>query len=1129
MDEKRDEKEKNLDFSDKYIRWFSELSNKDVPIAGGKGASLGEMFNNKFPVPPGFVVTSEAFDLFISDLRDKIKNTIIGIDFENTEELQEKTKQIREMIIEQDMPDELKQEILEDYHILGGEEINEKGVSVDALNILKNSQEPIFVSVRSSATTEDLADASFAGQQQSFLNVKGDYDLIEHVKMCFASLYTARAVYYRNKKGFSEEEALLAVVVQKMVDSEKSGVVFSKDPTSLDENVIIEAVFGLGEGIVSGKILPDNYVVSGGPENFKLEKTRVANKKIAIVRSSSGENKTVSLTPEKSNEQVLTKGMLFEIADYALKLEGHYKKPQDIEFAIENEKVYIVQSRPITTKGVKVQGELSGTVLLEGLAASPGVGVGVVRIVHSMDDLRKIKKGDVLVTEMTDPDMVVSMQKSAAIVTDEGGLTSHASIVSREMGIPAIVGTGEATSKLKDGQTITVDGSNGKVYDGQVAETRMVEVKEAKQPRKIKLKVIVDLPEFAERAAESKIDTIGLTRIEGMIASMGKHPLQYEKENALEQYTNILEESIDKIFKPFKQMWIRSSDIRSDEYSNLKGSAEEEINPMMGLHGIRFALKHPRIFEAELQAIKNIAEKNPDKKIGVMFPLVISIDELRKAKEYFNKFKISNMQVGVMIETPAAVQIIEDICKEGVDFVSFGTNDLTQFTLAVDRNEDLVQDLYNELHPAVLSQIGYVIDVCKKYNIETSICGQAGSRKEMAEFLLKKGINSISVNADAAFDIGDFLVENEGSVKQEVKEENQIHEIEEKLEEIEDVDIEKARQKRKEFDKRKQDGMISREELKPEQREDKQELGENTENFSNEKKKDPRRINCSDCGKETKLPFKPRGDGPFYCKKCYKKKKQAERDNNNQNYQQNNNQQERQESSGLFEDKKGELLPQIQQENIEPVTHEEIGEMRQDVEEVREKHEDIQEKAMEAEKQTVQEEQTEHIGPVHAIDSKGRIDERTDDIQEDVEKKKEDVEEQNQGFEDKVETSVKDNQHIRRNVDAIELEKEEYEEAKEELEEEKKEFENNNESEDNIKTEAQEQTLENIENDVRAIENEKKEVEKEEEKIEESVGDDFNTGDIGVYNPEEEEQDNSPEAMKYKFDEEDEDVFSDVF
>jgi pyruvate,water dikinase len=939
-------------FDDKYIKWFSEISNKDIAIVGGKGASLGEMFNNKFPVPPGFVITAQAFGMFMerAGLKEKIADIIERIDFEETEELQSASKEIRSLMEEQEIPDELRKEILEAYHILSSDKIDEKGVSEDALSILKNAQEPIFVSVRSSATTEDLVDASFAGQQESFLNIKGDSKIIDYIRRCFSSLYTARAIYYRNKKGFKEGQSLLAVVIQKMVDSEKSGVIFSRDPLTLNENVVLEAVYGLGEGIVSGKIKPDHYSAS---RELKVESVKVADKKIAIVRTGSGTNEIVKLSDERSKTQVLTNGEILELTDLAIKLENHYKKPQDIEFAIEAKEVYIVQSRPITTKipaTKRKEGSISGNVILEGLGASPGIGVGVVKIIHSMEDLPKIKKGDVLVTTMTNPDMVVSMQKSAAIVTDEGGMTAHASIVSREMGIPAIVGTGDATTVLKEGMKITVDGSEGKVYEGAVAETQVAEIKKAVDVSKVKLKLIVDLPEFAERAAESGVDAVGLTRIEGIIASSNKHPLLYQKQGNLEDYTELLRAGLEKISLPFKMLWLRSSDIRTDEYSSLDGAPEREINPMLGLHGIRFSLKHPEIFKAELEAVKQVAEKYPDKKFGIMFPQVISIKEIKETKQIWDKFKVDNMQFGVMIETPASVQIIDEICEEGVDFVSFGTNDLTQYTLAVDRGEDEVQYLYDELDPAIFSQIKKVIESCKRHNVEVSICGQAGSKPKMAEFLFKQGIDSISVNADAAFDISTLIkrLEDEGVAQEEVKEE-----VKEK----------------------------------PEQRQEYVDKGEQREE---RKSKNPRIVTCSDCGKETRLPFLPRKNKDYFCKQCYFAKK----DKNKK--------------------EQPKLLPKL------PKTEKEKE--RIDVEDIKEYKEELKEDAEESasllDKGHIQthaelkelkiEEEPENLSPIEPIDNLDAVEDRAEDILRQVEESNEEELEEDQEIEDNIETSGED-------------------------------------------------------------------------------------------------------------------------
>jgi len=997
-----------------YIKWFSELSNKNVDVAGGKGASLSEMYNNKFPVPPGFVITAQAFAYFIdkAGLKEKIKQIIESIDMENTEDLHNFSKEIRKLIEDQEFPKELKEEIIEAYHLLSSEKIDEQKISEDALNILRTAHEPIFVSVRSSATTEDLSTASFAGQQESFLNIKGDSQLILHVRKCFSSLYTPRAIYYRNKKGFKEGESLLAVVIQKMVDSEKSGVAFSRDPIKMNEDIAIEAVFGLGEGIVSGKINPDYYLVS---RDLKVKNVKIADKKIAMVRTGSGQNEIVRLSPEKSRSQVLTSGEILEISNYAIKLEDHYKKPQDIEFAIEEGKMYIVQSRPITTleekSGEQKEKTLSGNIVVEGLGSSPGIGVGVVRIIKDLENLSKIKKGEVLVTKMTNPDMVVAMQKSTAIVTDEGGMTAHASIVSREMGIPAVVGTGDATSVLKDGMKITVDGNNGKVYEGEVAESEQAEIKQAVPTSRIKMKLILDLPDFAERAAESGIDSIGLVRLEGIIASQKKHPLLYEKEDKLEDYTKLLEEGIKRIAEHFISVWIRASDIRTDEYSSLEGAPEREINPMLGFHGVRFSLKHPKILEAELQAISNVAKEFPDKKIGIMFPQVISIEEVKEAKQYFNKIKTENMEFGVMVETPASVQIIEDICAE-VDFVSFGTNDLTQYTLAVDRGEDEVQYLYNDLHPSILSQIKRVIGACKRNQVEVSICGQAGSKKEMVEFLYKKGIDSISVNADAAYEISNLIkqLEDQWEVERAAKEQEKEAQ---------------RRAKEEEKARRVEQERAAREEKEAQKREEKESARREQE------------------------------------------RERAERE-----------QESREESEkGLYQDKRGALLPEPSEESQEPARMEDYKKRQEEQAEQgfldkskiqipAEVHETIQET----------EKYEENIGPIEPLDSLEHVENRSEDIHEKVEKE---------------------------NIEKLQ----EYKESEESIETEGRE------------TSEKEKEIEGLKEDV-------KEAEKEIESAEIEEKEDFGGSsggpkpeDIGVYRPEEKKE---PEKQVYKYNFDDE-------
>lgn len=761
---KKEANKSDSDDKPALIKWFSELGKDSGKVAGGKGANLGEIYNLKVPVPPGFVITAQAYDYFIekSGLKDKIKNLLEKINYEDTQLLNDVTEKIRNYIVDSRMPDDMEEEIIEAYENLGADDLS--SVHGSALDILNHAKEPIFVAVRSSATTEDLAEASFAGQQDSFLNVKGDQQLIIFVKKCFASLFTSRATYYRNKQGFKDVKASLAVVVQKMVDSTKSGVIFSKDPNYKNDHIIMEAVWGLGEGIVSGTITPDKYVVNR--ENMEIVDIKVSDKKIAMTRDSSGGKTTIQLREEKSKQQVLTKNEVMRLSELALQLEEHYKKPQDMEFAIEGEDVFIVQTRPITTieKRIDVKVEnITGEIILEGLAASPGIASGVVKIIYDLKDLTKIKQGDVLVTKMTNPDMVVAMEKSAAIVTDDGGLTAHAAIVSREMGIPAIVGTGDATKKVKDGDIITVDGYSGKVYKGKVGETQRKEVQQVTTKTKTKIKAMVDLPSFAERASKTGLKSVGLTRMEDIIAESGKHPNYYLSKGDIKDYEEVIFKGVNDIAKYFDEIWVRTSDIRTDEFADLEGAPKEkEANPMLGFHGIRFSLKNPKILDAELNALRRVSEAG--KEIGIILPQVILVEEVQKVKEVLKRIKFHNAKLGIMIETPAAVQIINQLCDEGIHFISFGTNDLTQYMLAVDRGNDLVQDLYNEMHPAILYQLAYVIRTCKRRGVTTSICGQAGSKKPMVKFLVENGIDSISVNADAAFEISNYVKEIEDSM-----------------------------------------------------------------------------------------------------------------------------------------------------------------------------------------------------------------------------------------------------------------------------------------------------------------------------------------------------------------------------
>lgn len=753
------------------VAWFRDLSKDDIGIAGGKGANLAEMYNARFPIPPGFIVTAQAYKHFLdfTGVQSEIKRILNNLDVENNDLLQEASEKIQNLIEKQKMPSDIKEDIIEAYDTMNISTDVLKAANKSTLGFIKAGRDLPFVAVRSSATFEDLPTASFAGQQATFVNVRGKEDVVAAVQQCWASLFTARAIYYRVKNNFPHEKVLIAVVIQKMINSDRSGIMFSANPATSDTSeIVIEAGFGLGDAIVSGSVNPDTYIIDKATLSIKSKK--VAKQDWMFTRDENiGRTIKRNLSESKGREQKLSDAEIRNLASFAVSIEQHYDKPQDMEFALDGGKIYIVQSRPITTLKEKTQETQAqdsipaGEPILSGLGASPGVATGTVKIVSSVHDLSKVEKGNILVALMTNPDYVPAMERAAAIVTSEGGVTSHAAIVTRELAVPCVVGTEKATEVLHDGDVITVDGMHGKVYMGAVAveqapQDQVVNVNEVMMSdfeTVTKVKVIADLPHMAQRVAATNPDGIGLVRIEFMIAANGVHPAKYIRDGREEDYINLLVHNLSEMARHFegKPIWVRTSDIRTDEYRELEGGSDEphEANPMLGWHGIRRGLDDVGILRAEFKAIKRLHEMGYTN-VGIMVPFLISVDELRRSKEICREVGLEplrDVEFGVMIETPASVWVIDELCKEGISFISFGTNDLTQTTLGVDRGNERIQKLYDEMNTAVLRSIEHVVKVCQKFNVKTSICGQAGSREDMASFLVKIGIDSISANMDA--------------------------------------------------------------------------------------------------------------------------------------------------------------------------------------------------------------------------------------------------------------------------------------------------------------------------------------------------------------------------------------------
>lgn len=764
------------------IAWFKELSKNSLLLAGGKAANLGEMYNLGLPIPPGFVITTEAY-------KEHLEKTGIGkiiyeklafLDVEDTKTLQKIAEEIQEIILKMSPSRELWDEIVEAYEALSIEP-SIKGTKAE--DFVKAGRDAPYVAVRSSATAEDQLEASFAGQMATYLNVKGLKKLLAAVIACWASLFTARAIYYRDKNKFKHEKVLIAVVVQKMIDADVAGIIFSANPVTLNkEEIVIESSYGLGEAVVSGSITPDTYIV----DKKKLElKERLVSKKTWMYVRDPQKMETIKadVPEEKQNVPSLSSHEIKKLAEYAVLVEEHYKSPQDLEFALEKGRIYITQTRPITTlreksvaeKKEETTGEIEitdATLLVSGLPASPGVGKGKVVLVHDISDLKKVQKGDVLVARMTSPDYVPTMKRASAIVTDSGGVTAHAAIVSREMSIPCIVGTDIGTQKLKEGMFITVDATKGKVYEGNVRIAVEKEEPVLRIKTKVKVKVNLDLPELAEHAAATGADGVGLLRSEFINMQNREHPVSMIRSGKTEEFVSHLVNGLKIICKAFKDksVWYRTLDARTDEFRNLPGGEDEpkEDNPMMGWRSIRRSLDQPELLKAEYEAIKRV-HKAGYTNIGIMLPLVTHVEQVRDAKNIFFKSTgiepVKDIAFGIMIETPAAVQMIEELCKEGISFISLGTNDLTQFTFACDRNSARVAKWADEMHPAIQRQVHRVIQTCKKYRVETSICGQAGSRVDMAKFLFSEGIDSMSANPDAVNTIRKTVAQLEGLLK----------------------------------------------------------------------------------------------------------------------------------------------------------------------------------------------------------------------------------------------------------------------------------------------------------------------------------------------------------------------------
>ncbi len=748
-----------------YIERLEDLSRSDLPKVGGKAANLGEMHNAGLPVPYAFVINTRAYLEFVekNGLRGKIRELLSRTNVDDPSELERNTERLRSMIEGSPMPPEIREEILREYRDLSR----------------RFGKEEEYVAVRSSATAEDVPDASFAGQQLTLLNVKGEEEVLEAVKKCWASLFTSRATFYRAKKGFEHEKVLIALVVQKqlgMLGEEgylqgryKAGVGFTLHPSTGDRSkIVVEASWGQGEAVVSGAVTPDTYVLD--KRTGEVVEKHVSSKSRMSVVSPDGGLREREVPPEMVGRECLTKDELRQLWELALKLEEHYRSPQDFEWASEDGRVFLLQARPVTVfyeeKAVEV--EVKHPPLLKGLPASPGAAIGTVRVVRSPQEAaQKLRKGDLLVTEMTSPDWVPYMKIAAGIITTEGGITSHAAIVSRELGIPCIVGAKDALKVLSEGMVVTLDSRKGVVYAGEVPELLAREKALEVSPEEVRglktsTKILMNLgePDEIGRYRDLPFEGIGLMRVEFIIASwVGQHPNHLLERGEGDLYTEKLAEGIARVAEAIYPRFVvvRFSDFKTNEYRKLKGGEKyepAEANPMLGWRGVSryISPQFEQAFRLECRAIRKVREKGLDN-VWVMLPFVRTVWEVERCLQIMKEEGLERggtFKIWLMAEVPSIVFLAEEFSRF-CDGFSIGSNDLTQLVLGVDRDSGILANMgyFDERNEAVKRAIEELIRKAHAKGVTVSICGQAPSvYPEFTEFLVRCGIDSVSVNPD---------------------------------------------------------------------------------------------------------------------------------------------------------------------------------------------------------------------------------------------------------------------------------------------------------------------------------------------------------------------------------------------
>ncbi|MFZ2494460.1 MAG: phosphoenolpyruvate synthase [Candidatus Saccharimonadales bacterium] len=769
----------------KYLRFFEELSIGDIPSVGGKNASLGEMYHHLKPqgvnLPNGVATTADAYRYFLksSGLDSRISEVLQGLDVNDVHELARRGSAIRQMIVDAELPEDFQDEIVRGYR-----ELSKK---------CGHDKADLVVAVRSSATAEDLPNASFAGQQATFLNIRGEHDVLQSTKECIASLFTDRAIVYRVTNGFDHMKVALSVGIQQMVAvrSECAGVMFTIDTeTGFKNAVVVSSIYGLGENIVQGHVSPDEFIVF--KPTMAILKRHLGSKKMKMIPVEGSKTKNIAVAQKDQDRYSITDEQVRTLADWGVKIEQHYGHPMDIEWALDEDdkKLYIVQARSETVQSRRDVNTIEeyklteeGPLIIKGTSVGNKIGNGKANRIMSVSDIDDFREGDVLVTEMTDPDWVPIMKIASAIVTDKGGRTCHAAIVSRELGIPCVVGTGTASKLIKDGQPITVSctgGDEGYVYHGKLAyKVETTDIKNLERP-KTKIMMNIGSPEQAFAYSLIPNDGVGLAREEFIIDSHIKiHPLallHFDQvkdksvratiKNLTVGYDDLSQYFVDKLAEGIAMLGaafypnpviVRFSDFKTNEYANLIGGTQFEPienNPMIGWRGASryYSENYKEAFKLECKAFMKVRDEMGLTNVKAMVPFCRDLNEAKKVQDVMREAGLkrgdNGFELYMMVEIPSNV-LLADQFAEHFDGFSIGSNDLTQLTLGVDRDNHTVAHIYDENNPAVKALIRQIIKVGKQKKIKVGICGQAPSDyPEFARFLVNEGIVSMSLAPD---------------------------------------------------------------------------------------------------------------------------------------------------------------------------------------------------------------------------------------------------------------------------------------------------------------------------------------------------------------------------------------------